>query len=120
VGRFHLNRQNKSFSTAAAVGSSDQVVWGPLPGGPAVLFSGMSGGVTALDDTGMNFLATPWIWSVSCPPENPTRARLWVGGASGRVGWRTDGALVVVWRLVWRLVGVWLWLWRLVRVSRLV
>ena len=39
-----------------------QTTWGAPPQGSMVLFSPGSGGAVAMDDTGKNFIATPWVW----------------------------------------------------------
>ena len=44
-----------------------QSAWGAPPHNSLVLFSLSSGGVTALDATGKNFLATPWLWYSDAP-----------------------------------------------------
>ena len=56
-----------AHDTSAAAQSS----WGAPPHNSLILFSLGSGGVTALDDTGKNFLATPWLWYADAPLPHP-------------------------------------------------
>jgi hypothetical protein len=56
-----------SHDTSAAAQSS----WGAPAHNSLILFSLRSGGVTALDDTGKNFLSTPWLWYADAPLPHP-------------------------------------------------
>jgi photosystem II stability/assembly factor-like uncharacterized protein len=48
-----------------------QSTWGAPPHNSLILFSLGSAGVTALDDSGNNFLATPWVWYADAPLPHP-------------------------------------------------
>jgi hypothetical protein len=56
------DRATKAFNFTRAAAAAEQITWDAPPNGGLVLFSPASGGTVALDDSGLNFIATPWLW----------------------------------------------------------
>ena len=57
-----VDRVAKTFNFTKDTSAAAQTTWGAPPNGGLVLFSPASGGAVALDDSGKNFIATPWLW----------------------------------------------------------